>query len=287
MLDLSTDMMIKPRVLVSLHNSLLSAILLAASTPLTTHDPSSQQGPPRKKRRLLPHQDPPPALNRWVLGMGKSERSRVKNAAMKKGPAAAARSIDSEALREKPIRTLPEGNSRPGAHVALPLSSLTRTLPTIQHLTSRMDLIAAQHQMTASKPAASLLAAAVEAYLKQLTMHALATTSTSHPFASITPSEPVSNPPLSVSSFHTLFTIAPFENPAPTASMTRLMMLNGGREEADEYQDEEVYEGATTEATSALGRYDAGTRQIVKMLMGRDGVREMVKGGMKPKGMVL
>lgn len=52
--------------------------------------------------------------------------------------------------------------ARAGTHVALPLSTLTRTLPTLQQLSGRMDLIAAQHQMTVNKPTASLLAAAVE-----------------------------------------------------------------------------------------------------------------------------
>lgn len=149
-----------------------------------------------------------------------------------------------------------------------------------------MDLIAAQHQMTASKSAASLLAAGVEvhdpfprtvrlslthqlqAFLKQVTVHALAATSSNHPFASISPADESPQRPLAPSSFSTLFAIAPFEIPMPTATVTDLMTLDKDAGEDEEEEDE---------YTRVVQKLDPTNRQIVQTLLSHSGVRAMLQ----------
>lgn len=94
-----------------LHNSLIFAILYKASQPAVPEVASVPvQGPPKKKRKLLPHQDPPPRLSTWILGMGKAERDRVRTAnAMQPGPPVAPTYLD-ELTTERPIRVVAEGN---------------------------------------------------------------------------------------------------------------------------------------------------------------------------------
>ena len=73
-----------------LHNALIISIfdpsthLVAALTP----PPDVPKGPPRKRRRLLPYQGPDPdepitlrssRLKRWVVGIGRRERDRIRN----------------------------------------------------------------------------------------------------------------------------------------------------------------------------------------------------------------
>ncbi|KAG8890987.1 hypothetical protein FRB99_003847, partial [Tulasnella sp. 403] len=259
--------------LLHLHNTLVYSIISRATQPQSPTSPSTipnpNGGPPRKKRKLLPYQDPSPALNRWVLGMGKAERARVRGvlAARRAGGGAAKPPFYEGSQYERPIKTVPEGTSRAGTHVALPLSTLTRTLPTIQQLSGRMDLIAAQHQMTASKAAASLLSAAVEAYLKHITVHTLASTSSSHPFASISPSDASPQPSLAPSSFTTLFTIAPFEIPNPNPVVMNLTVT--GQEKSEPEEGEEVLRRLDV-------KLDPVNRQIVRVLFAKSGVREMV-----------
>lgn len=131
-----------------------------------------------------------------------------------------------------------------------------------------MDLIAAQHQMTASKQAVQLLAAAVEAFLKQITVHALAATSSSHPFASISPSDPSPPQALAASSLNTLFTIAPFEIPAPTAAVTNLIV------NVPDGDDDEDPLNAFPEVEKKM---DTGQRQLARILLARSGVREALR----------
>ncbi len=149
-----------------------------------------------------------------------------------------------------------------------------------------MDVIASQHQLTASKPAAALLAAALEvrdssnlfecsssvcgqAYLKQITIHALASTSSSHPFTSITSSQPPSaQPTLDNSAFNTLFTLAPFESPIPTAAVTQLLLA------AD---DDEVEEEGEEEVQKYTRFLEPSNAQMVRTLMSISGVKGMMK----------
>ncbi|KAG8861448.1 hypothetical protein FRB96_002897 [Tulasnella sp. 330] len=263
--------------LVVLHNSLIFAILYKASHPVVVEVSTAPvQGPPKKKRKIIPHQDPPPQLQKWITGMGKAERDRVRqsNANGRRGGHPTAPSFGDDVASERPVTIRAEGTYRPGTHVAQQIGSLARTLPNLQHLSSRMDLIASQHQMTASKPAVSLLAAAVEVYLKQITVHALTATSGSLPFASISPSEPNPHPPLSVQSFHTLFTLAPFEQPIPSASVTELMQIGG----LDQEEDEDL---------RTLGRnLDPTNRQILRLLASRSGLKEGMMAKMGRKAVV-
>lgn len=254
--------------LVLLHNTLVLSILHKASQPPVAESASAPvQNPPRKKRKLLPHQDPPTALSRWVLGMGKAERNRIR-AASGRRPTQIIRSYSDELALERPVKTLSEGTSRAGTHVAIPLSSVTRTIPNLQQLSSRMDLIAAQHQMTASKQAVQLLAAAVEAFLKHITVHALAATSSSHPFASITPSDPSPPQALAASSLNTLFTIAPFEIPSPNAGVTNLII---NPPDADDDDD------PLSTFPEVEKKMDPSQRQLVRVLLSRSGIREALR----------
>ncbi|KAG8996328.1 hypothetical protein FRB90_012760 [Tulasnella sp. 427] len=254
--------------LVLLHNTLILSILHKASQPPVAESASAPvPNPPRKKRKLLPHQDPPPALSRWVLGMGKAERSRIQ-AASGKRPTPIVRSHTDELALERPVKTLAEGTSRAGTHVAMPLSTVTRTIPNLQQLSGRVDLIAAQHQMTASKQAVQLLAAGVEAFLKQLTVHALAATSSSHPFASITPSDPSPPQALTASSLNTLFTIAPFEIPAPNAAVTNLIVNVPDGEDDDDPLN--AFPGMEK-------KMNTDQCQMARVLLSRSGIREALR----------
>lgn len=131
-----------------------------------------------------------------------------------------------------------------------------------------MDLIAAQHQMTASKQAVQLLGAAVESFLKQITVHALAATSSSHPFASITPVDPSPPRPLAASSLNTLFTIAPFEIPAPNAAVTNLIV---------NVPDVDDDEDPLTSFPELEKKVSPNQRQMVRLLLSRSGIRQALR----------
>lgn len=139
----------------------------------------------------------------------------------------------------------------PGSRLPLHLASISRA-PTLQHISDRINLISAQHNLGApSRTVASLMMLAFEvsipssditlllrvqqAKLKQLITRALSLTSTSHAITSITPSAPrSSNRVLSASSFESLFTLSPAVLPNQSAAAMRLTI---GENEAMDDED--------------------------------------------------
>ncbi|KAH9995367.1 transcriptional regulator of RNA polII, SAGA, subunit-domain-containing protein [Russula compacta] len=223
--------------LVQLHNALIISIfdpsthLVAALTP----PPDVPKGPPRKRRRLLPYQGPDPdepitlrssRLKRWVVGIGRRERDRIRN--LKPVALSSKRKsrpeVD-EIANERGVQLLPERGELPGSRPAIQLASSARGF-TLQHITDRLNLICAQHSLgLPSKNVASLMSLAYEAKLKSLIMQALAMTTASHAMSSIQPSAPHSSGHrLSASAFDTLFTISPAVLPNRSAAATRLAL---------------------------------------------------------------
>ncbi|KAI9511607.1 transcriptional regulator of RNA polII, SAGA, subunit-domain-containing protein [Russula earlei] len=223
--------------LVQLHNALIISIfdpsthLVAALTP----PPDVPKGPPRKRRRLLPYQGPDAdepitlrssRLKRWAVGIGRRERERIRN--LKPVPLSSKRKprleVD-EIANERGVQLLPERGELPGSRPAIQLASSTRGF-TLQHITDRLNLICAQHNLgLPSKNVATLMSYAFEAKLKSLIMQALAMTATSHSVSSIYTSAPHSSGHrLSASAFDTLFTISPSVVPNRSAAATRLAL---------------------------------------------------------------
>ncbi|THH13453.1 hypothetical protein EW146_g6766 [Bondarzewia mesenterica] len=222
--------------LVQLHNALIisifdpSAHLVPFSPP-----PDAPKGPPRKRRRLLPYQGPDPheptslrsaRLKRWIVGVGRRERERIRNfepvaLTYDKQP----RPEEDEIARERGVQLLPERGDPPGSRPALHLASSARGF-TLQHITDRINLICAQHNLSApSKNVSSLMALAFETKLKQLISQALALTTASHAITSIHPSAPHSTGNrLSASAFDTLFTVSPAVLPSRSAAAMRLAL---------------------------------------------------------------
>jgi hypothetical protein len=96
---------------VKLHNSLLmSMIVMSRSDP--AFDPNAGSNlPARKRRRLMPHQDPPPRLRRWIVGIRKQERERLR-ALGSSGSTPRATWRDDEMSLERAIMLRPEGKSK-------------------------------------------------------------------------------------------------------------------------------------------------------------------------------
>jgi len=223
--------------LVQLHNALVISIfdpsthLVAALTP----PPDIPKGPPRKRRRLLPYQGPDPdepltlrssRLKRWAVGIGRRERDRIRNLkpvalSSKREP----RPDVDEIANERGVKLLRERGELPGSRPAIQLSSSTQGF-TLQHVTDRLNLICAQHDLgLPSKSVASLMSLAFEAKLKTLIMQALAMTTSSHAISSIQPSAPHSSGHrLSASAFDAMFTASPSVLPNRSAAATRLAL---------------------------------------------------------------
>ncbi|KAI0343245.1 hypothetical protein BDW22DRAFT_1407141 [Trametopsis cervina] len=220
---------------ITLHNSLIVSLLdpsahLAPPTP----PPDAPPPPPRKRRRTLPYQGEnddsytlrSTRLKRWTIGMGKKERDRVRGLetvalTTERRP----RKERDEVAAERGVVLLQERGEPPGSRLSLHLASVTRA-PTLQHISDRINLISAQHNLTApNRNVAQLLMLAFEYKLKQLITGALSMTSTSHAITSIKPSARHSSTShLSTSSFHTLFTISPAMLPNRSAAAMRLAM---------------------------------------------------------------
>jgi len=120
----------------------------------------------------------------------------------------------------------------PGSFPSVQLASITRA-PTAQHISERIALISAQHNLAPpqTKAVTSLLMLAYEAKLKQLISQALSLTSTSQTIASIqlsSNSSQHSSRVLSTSSFETLFTVRPAVLPNQSAVVNRLMAEGSG-----------------------------------------------------------
>lgn len=149
-------------------------------------------------------------------------------------------------LYAEPGRVEPPG-TRPQLHFA----SVTRA-PTLQHVWDRMNLISAQHNLSApSKQAASLLMLAFEVCsliaralsaqiltgyktkIKQMIMQAITLTTTSQAITSITPSTTSHRSHvLTASAFDSLFTICPAVLPYKSAAALRFAL--GDSDSADD-----------------------------------------------------
>lgn len=198
-----------------------------------TPPPDAPKGPPRKRRRLLPYQGPDDPttlrsarLKRWTVGVGKRERERIRSFE----PVALtyerkSRLESDEIACERGVQLLPERGDPPGSRPALHLASSARGF-TLQHVTDRINLICAQHNLSApSRNVSSLMALAFETKLKQLITQALALSTASHAITSIHPSAPHSTGSrLSTSAFDTLFTVAPAVLPNRSAAAMRLAL---------------------------------------------------------------
>jgi len=231
-------------VAIQLHNSLIVSLLdpsahLAPPTP----PPDAPALPPRKRRRTLPYQGEEDdittlrsaRLKRWTVGLGKRERERLR------GLEATALSTERRPRRERDeiaaergVVLLEERGEPPGSRLPLHLASVTRA-PTLQHISDRINLVSAQHNLAApNRNVAHLLMLAFEYKLKQLITGALSMTSTSHAITSIKPSSRHSSTShLSVGSFSTLFTISPAMLPNKSAAAMRLALGEDAAAEED------------------------------------------------------
>lgn len=186
---------------VSLHNSLITALIYSASAPLGSDSLDGLNGSkPRSRRRLLAHEKDgdSPRLRRWAVDIGRQERERIRSIAGsasrtttgaargKRGDIAATPGLRSEIRSERGVRLMKERGSMsryffrysqdlnicsidpPGTHLAIPLCETTRMLPTQQNLFDRMSLIASQHDMTSSKTAVALLMTSLDVSLVEL-----------------------------------------------------------------------------------------------------------------------
>ncbi|KAH9935941.1 transcriptional regulator of RNA polII, SAGA, subunit-domain-containing protein [Epithele typhae] len=232
--------------LLQLHNALLVS-LFDTSAHLTppTPPPDVPKPPSRKRKRTLPYQGPDPhydpatlrseRLKKWSVGLGRRERDRIRALeAMALNEPPQAKSYVDEIAAERGVELLKERGESPGSRLPLNLASMTRG-PTLQHISERLNLISAQHNLgTPSKEVASLLMLAFEAKLKQLITQALSLTSTSHAITSIRAAEPHSHSyVLPTSSFDSLFTVSPAVLPNKSAAAMRLALGDNEPSEDD------------------------------------------------------
>ncbi|KAH7929091.1 hypothetical protein BV22DRAFT_1081711 [Leucogyrophana mollusca] len=218
--------------LVQLHNSLIISLFdFTAHRRPPTPPPEVPKLPPRKRRRTLPYQGPDDTddtlrsnrLKRWTVAVGKRERDRIRNLPSAAPERPRPRKDTDEIAQERGVILLAERGDPPGSRLPLHLASVSRA-PTLQHISDRINLISAQHNLAApSRVVSQLMVLAFQAKLKQLITHALTLTSTSHAITSITPSVPHShNRVLTASSFDTLFTLSPAVLPNKSAAAMRL-----------------------------------------------------------------
>ncbi|KAH7890734.1 transcriptional regulator of RNA polII, SAGA, subunit-domain-containing protein [Phlebopus sp. FC_14] len=231
--------------LVQLHNSLIISLFdFTVHRRPPTPPPDVSKPPPRKRRRTLPYQGPDDTdgtlrstrLKRWTVSLGRRERDRIRNLQFSALEHQRPRKDTDEIACDRGVVLLPERGDPPGSRLPLHLASISRA-PTLQHMSDRINLISAQHNLAApSRAVSSLMMLAFEAKLKQLITHALSLTSTSHAIASINPSAPRSNNRiLTASSLDTLFTLSPAVLPNKSAAAMRLAV--GDNEAMD---DEDV-----------------------------------------------
>jgi len=228
--------------LIQLHNSLIVSLFdTSAHLAPPTPPPDAPKPPPKKRRRLLPYQGEDDdetslrstRLKRWTVGMGRRERERVRGMeTMALSTERKPRRDKDEINAERGVQLLSERGEPPGSRLPLHLASVTRA-PTLQHISDRINLISAQHNLGApSRMVSSLMMLAFEAKLKQMITHVLSLTSSSHAITSIQAVEkPSTTYPLSASSFDTLFTISPSVLPTRSAAALRLAL---GENEVDE-----------------------------------------------------
>ncbi|KIP10044.1 hypothetical protein PHLGIDRAFT_125872 [Phlebiopsis gigantea 11061_1 CR5-6] len=230
--------------LLQLHNSFIVSLLdpsahLAPPTP----PPDAPKSPSRKRRRTLPYQGEDDAdavslrserLKRWTIGMGKRERDRLRSLdAVALSTERSPRKDRDEIAADRGVVVLHERGEPPGSRLQLHLASVTRA-PTLQHISERINLISAQHNLGAPpRSVASLMMYAFEAKLKQLITRALSLTASSTAVTSIKTSSKPTTSHLSVSSFDTLFTISPAVLPNRSATAMRLALGDNDRDDDD------------------------------------------------------
>ncbi|EJF64257.1 transcriptional regulator of RNA polII, SAGA, subunit-domain-containing protein [Dichomitus squalens] len=220
--------------LLHLHNALLVSLFdTSAHLAPVTPPPDIPKPPSRKRRRTLPYQGPDAMemtslrserLKKWTVGLGRRERDRIRTLeTVALNEAHVPKPYTDEIAAERGVQLLPERGESPGSRLPLNLASMTRG-PTLQHIAERINLISAQHNLSApSKEVASLLMLAFEAKLKQLITQALSLTSTSHAITSIRAAEPHSHSyVLPAASFDSLFTVSPAVLPNKSAAAMRL-----------------------------------------------------------------
>lgn len=210
-------------------------------------------------------------LRKWVIGMGRVERERIKSLAMLNSAPAAGVDDEGGAIggdtaaaapflaetdeinMERAVVYLPERGEPPGVRRPMSLAVLTRA-PTVQHIADRVNLISAQHDLAApSKDVASLLLLALEAKIKQLVTHALTLTQSGLSIQSIptisgaasssgrytasgaaTSSGSGGGRVLSIDALDTLFTVSPSDLPQGSAAvMTRLSLGDDRGDDVD------------------------------------------------------
>ncbi|OSD05537.1 hypothetical protein PYCCODRAFT_1457469 [Trametes coccinea BRFM310] len=230
--------------LVQLHNTLIVSLFdTSAQLAPPTPPPDVPKPPARKRRRTLPYQGPDvldegtlrsERLKKWAVGLGRRERERIRALeAVALNEHVAPKPYTDEIAAERGVVLLEERGGPPGSRPPLHLASMTRA-PTLQHISERINLISAQHNLGAApKEVASLMMLAFEAKLKQLITQALSLTSTSHAITSIRATEPHSHSyVLPASSFDSLFTVSPAVLPNKSAAAMRLAI--GDNEPAEE-----------------------------------------------------
>jgi len=246
----TTKAILNTPTLIQLHNAMIISLFDATATlkrPPTPPPSALPKPPPNKRRRtLLPYQGPnipdsarsirAPRIKRWTLSMGSRERDRIN--ALRTVPATNSTNLTDEITSERGVVLLHERGDPPGSRLPVHLHTSTRA-PTLQHVADRINLICAQHGLSApSRTVPSLMTLACEAKLKQLITHALTLTSTSHAITSIVPSSstaaalhnhhhhhfPHKPPVLTSDSFQSLFTISPADLPNKSAAAIRFAL---------------------------------------------------------------
>ncbi|EIN06143.1 hypothetical protein PUNSTDRAFT_145474 [Punctularia strigosozonata HHB-11173 SS5] len=261
------------------------------AAPASAHAEKPRKSPPKKRRRLLPYQGEDADMDslrsarfrKWVVGLGRKERARLQHlpATPIDDAAATLRKLpQDEILQERGVQLLPERGEPPGSRLPLHLAAVTRA-PTLQHISDRINLICAQHNLGApSKAVSSLLMLAFEAKLKQLISQAITLTSASHAITSIQPAHPSGasyNGLLAASAFDALFTVSPAVLPNRSAAAMRLAL--GAPEGEDGWAELERLERVRGRVPEEGARDDQPGWQILALLaQQRSAVREVLNG---------
>ncbi|KIK60299.1 hypothetical protein GYMLUDRAFT_43596 [Collybiopsis luxurians FD-317 M1] len=284
--------------LIQLHNALIISLFDARSHKRPLTPPPTEQKTksprPRKRRRVLPYQGPDVSddqlgltssrLKRWVVSLGKPERERIRNLTSTPQPLDQfhlnhLREITEEIQRERPLNLPKERDDPPGTRLTVSLATTSRA-PTIQHISERVNLVCAQHNLgSPHRNVSTLMHLACEVKLKQLITHALTLTTSSLAISSISTSKSSSSHAhpshqsqvLSTAAFETLFTLAPADLPNKSAAAMKLAALG------DIDRDEEGEDGISTLLTNrggAEGRERDPRWQIAALLAQRSAVKE-------------
>ncbi|TFL05426.1 transcriptional regulator of RNA polII, SAGA, subunit-domain-containing protein [Pterulicium gracile] len=236
--------------LMQVHNALIISLFDA-----TTHHRRSGDGDHHQEEGIEDDGMWSDKLRKWVIGMGRVERERIKSLAMLNSAPAAGVDDEGGAIggdtaaaapflaetdeinMERAVVYLPERGEPPGVRRPMSLAVLTRA-PTVQHIADRVNLISAQHDLAApSKDVASLLLLALEAKIKQLVTHALTLTQSGLSIQSIptiSGAASSSGRVLSIDALDTLFTVSPSDLPQGSAAvMTRLSLGDDRGDDVD------------------------------------------------------